>query len=127
MTALAFHPASTANELAYTDFTGQLIRWTGPVPTGMTGPSVVVARSRSRSGSIEAAPAPAARKEADGSDGEDVVSEFGGELNDWIDDDNGDGMAEHAYGGEPVPKRMSAWNGGSYGLSSSLSLLVDVS
>ena len=46
-------------------------------------------------------------------------------MNDWIDDDNGDGMDEHAYGGEPVPKRMSAWNGGSYGRSSFLSLTVN--
>ncbi|GAA5937684.1 hypothetical protein JCM3775_002099 [Rhodotorula graminis] len=39
ITSLAFHPAPTANSLAYIDNKGQLTRWQNPVPTDLPAPT----------------------------------------------------------------------------------------
>ena len=89
----------------------------------MTGPSVVAARARSESVDVPAVveKARVVRREED--DVDDVVSEFGGGLDDWIDDDNGVGMDEQVYGGKEQ-RAVPAWSAGSYGQLLASPLLV---
>ncbi|BGP21985.1 chromosome segregation protein [Rhodotorula toruloides] len=117
ITCLAFHPASTANSLAYIDNKGQLTRWEGAVPSGLLLPtfskppasttSATTGASKSalatggggqRSDSVPTSTSSHAggarggnglfRKEASEDEFDDLDD---GALDGWIDDDLNDG------------------------------------
>ncbi|GAA5892198.1 hypothetical protein JCM8208_001474 [Rhodotorula glutinis] len=115
ITSLAFHPAPTANSLAYIDNKGQLTRWQNPVPTDLPAPTHARAPPAAKDAPAKKASAPnggrrrsdsastSTSSHADGGDGgnkkgalfrKDQASddEFG-DLDlgdDWLEDDIGD-------------------------------------
>ncbi|EGU12777.1 hypothetical protein RTG_00795 [Rhodotorula toruloides ATCC 204091] len=119
ITCLAFHPAPTANSLAYIDNKGQLTRWEGAVPSGLPLPTyskppasttstatagksaTVNGGGRKRSDSASTSTSSHAggarggkglfRKEASEDEFDDLDD---GALDGWIDDDLGDGALD---------------------------------
>lgn len=120
ITSLAFHPAPTANSLAYIDNKGQLTRWEGAVPsslplptfskppasttsasTGASKSAAVNGGGRKRSDSTSTSTSSHAggarggnglfRKEASEDEFDDLDDEA---LDGWIDDDLGDGALD---------------------------------
>ncbi|BGP13072.1 DNA polymerase alpha accessory factor Mcl1 [Rhodosporidiobolus nylandii] len=114
ITGLAFHPAPTANSLAYIDNKGQLTRWQNPVPTVLPGPTFSRAsaaaaskdaqpagRKRSDSVSTSTSSRPGGnlfRKDRDADEDEygnldDLDFDGVDGLDGWIEDDLGEGVA----------------------------------
>jgi chromosome transmission fidelity protein 4 len=116
VTGLAFHPAPTANSLAYIDNKGQLTRWQNPVPTNLPSPTFARPAVSAAASKPKESKAPAGRKRSD-SGSTSTSSHAGGRgnlfrqeaeeddygdlddldldgidgLDGWIDDDLGDG------------------------------------
>ncbi|GAA5823351.1 hypothetical protein JCM3770_002368, partial [Rhodotorula araucariae] len=111
ITSLAFHPAPTANSLAYIDNKGQLTRWQGPVPANLPPPTLArpppvvnakepPAKSTGRKRSDSASTSTSMHAAGGGGKGDlfrkDEASEDEyGDLDlgdDWLDDDLGDAL-----------------------------------
>lgn len=124
ITSLAFHPAPTANSLAYIDNKGQLTRWQNPVPADLPAPTHARAPLAPKDAPAKKAPAQnGGRRRSDsaststsshagGNDGnkkgalfrKDQASddEFGDfDLgDDWLEDDLGDRLAGELDAGD---------------------------
>ncbi|GAA5856457.1 hypothetical protein JCM8547_008753 [Rhodosporidiobolus lusitaniae] len=121
ITGLAFHPAPTANSLAYIDDKGQLTRWQNPVPsnlppptfcrasaaaTSANGTSKSTTRPRSDSASTSTSSRPGGNLfRKDGGDDEDEYGNLDDldldgidGLDGWIDDDIGEGALDGEKG-----------------------------
>ncbi|GAA5997099.1 chromatin-binding protein CTF4 [Rhodotorula paludigena] len=131
ITSLAFHPAPTANSIAYIDNKGQLTRWANPIPSNLPAPTfsrapTSAATSHNREASGPKTGGAAGRKRSDsaststsshaapakGKNGglfrdqasEDEFDDYNVDgLDGWIDDDLGDGLDGEAAADEKDP------------------------